>query len=182
MITNHKPTQLFYSFYPSSFGKLLIGAYDNTCFWISFVCTTETDALTQLQETYPSCTLQHQPEATLFVCHALEEYKQHKPLSISVAGSGTPFQHAVWNALLSIPFGDTTAYTAIATQIGAPKAVRAVGSAVGKNPISILIPCHRVIRKNGTFHHYRWGKEHKKALLTFEGYFRPKSAGISPQD
>lgn len=84
---------------------------------------------------------------------------------------GTDFQRKVWAALLTIPKGETRTYSQIAEQIGSPKAVRAVGSAVGVNPISILIPCHRVVPKNGSIGNYRWGSKMKKALLNYEGLY-----------
>lgn len=82
---------------------------------------------------------------------------------------GTPFQAAVWQALLAIPRGSIQTYTDIATQIQHPKAVRAVGSAIGANPIAILIPCHRVVPKGGGIGQYHWGQKVKSALLTWEG-------------
>lgn len=81
---------------------------------------------------------------------------------------GTNFQIKVWEALLSIPTGALTTYEHIATQIGNPRAVRAVGSAVGDNPIAYLIPCHRVIRKSGEFGNYLYGSARKKAILARE--------------
>ncbi|MBU2865935.1 methylated-DNA--[protein]-cysteine S-methyltransferase [Pacificibacter marinus] len=81
---------------------------------------------------------------------------------------GGPFQIKVWEALLSIPSGEVTTYGDIATAIGNPKAVRAVGTAVGRNPISWLIPCHRVLRKSGDLGGYHWGTPVKRALLAYE--------------
>jgi AraC family transcriptional regulator of adaptative response/methylated-DNA-[protein]-cysteine methyltransferase len=81
---------------------------------------------------------------------------------------GGPFQIKVWEALLSIPSGEVTTYGDIASAIGNPKAVRAVGTAVGRNPISWLIPCHRVLRKSGDLGGYHWGTPVKRALLAFE--------------
>ncbi len=81
---------------------------------------------------------------------------------------GTNFQVKVWDALLKIPFGNLTTYQKIAEYIGSPKAVRAVGSAVGNNPIAYLIPCHRVIRKEGKIGEYKWGTLRKKAILGWE--------------
>ena len=88
------------------------------------------------------------------------------PLALFV--SGTNFQLKVWEALLTIPQGALSSYEQIAAQIGQPAALRAVGTAVGHNPIAYLIPCHRVIRKMGEFGNYRWGPARKKALLGWE--------------
>jgi methylated-DNA-[protein]-cysteine S-methyltransferase len=82
---------------------------------------------------------------------------------------GTAFQQAVWQALLSIPFGGSTSYGAIADKINNPAAVRAVGAAVGRNPISILVPCHRVLGKDGSLTGYAGGLDRKIALLRLEG-------------
>lgn len=81
---------------------------------------------------------------------------------------GAPFQIKVWEALLAIPTGHVTTYSDIAVAIGNPKAVRAVGTAVGRNPISWLIPCHRALRKSGALGGYHWGLEVKRAMLAWE--------------
>ncbi|VVN46926.1 Methylated-DNA--protein-cysteine methyltransferase [Pseudomonas fluorescens] len=83
--------------------------------------------------------------------------------------TGTPFQKKVWQALLTIPFGETRSYSQIAEQIGHPSAVRAVGAANGRNPISIIAPCHRVIGASGKLTGFAGGLEAKELLLTLEG-------------
>lgn len=83
--------------------------------------------------------------------------------------AGTPFQRSVWEALRAIPRGKTTTYAELAAAIGSPKAVRAVGAAVGRNPLSILIPCHRVIGRDGSLTGYAGGLTRKKQLLALEG-------------
>lgn len=83
--------------------------------------------------------------------------------------SGTPFQHSVWNALRDIPYGETRSYEDIARAIGNPKAVRAIGQANTRNPILLLVPCHRVINKNGTIGGFGCGVEVKRKLLQLEG-------------
>lgn len=82
--------------------------------------------------------------------------------------SGAPFQIKVWEALLSIPSGHVTTYSEVAKQAGNPKAVRAVGTAVGRNPVSWLIPCHRALRKSGGLGGYHWGLPVKRAMLAYE--------------
>jgi len=92
--------------------------------------------------------------------------------------AGTPFQQAVWNALMSIPLGQTCSYGELAAAIGRPMAVRAVGTAVGRNPISILIPCHRVMGSQGQITGYAGGIWRKQALLKLENAsIKPSSAG-----
>lgn len=83
--------------------------------------------------------------------------------------SGTAFQQAVWRALLQIPRGSTTSYGAISARLGQPSAVRAVGGAVGRNPLSIIVPCHRVLGADGSLTGYAGGLERKVALLQLEG-------------
>jgi len=81
---------------------------------------------------------------------------------------GAPFQIKVWEALLSIPSGHVTTYSQLAAAVGAPRAVRAVGTAVGRNPVSFLIPCHRAIAKSGALGGYHWGLPVKRAMLAWE--------------
>lgn len=87
---------------------------------------------------------------------------------LPLAPSGTPFQQSVWNALCGIPYGETVSYAEIARRIGRPSAVRAVGAANGRNPIAIVIPCHRVIGANGALTGYGGGLDRKRALLLLE--------------
>lgn len=88
---------------------------------------------------------------------------------VPVDPGGTAFQHRVWQALRSIPVGETRSYSDIAAAVGSPGAVRAVGSANGANPVGIVIPCHRVVRADGTIGGYAGGLDRKRALLTHEG-------------
>ncbi len=98
-----------------------------------------------------------------------------KTKSIKVLLKGTPFQLKVWEALLKIPAGCLLAYKDVAERVGDSKASRAVGTAVGQNPIAYLIPCHRVIRETGVLGDYRWGSARKKALLAWESTRSNKS-------
>jgi methylated-DNA-[protein]-cysteine S-methyltransferase len=93
---------------------------------------------------------------------------KRKVFEIKVNPAGTPFQKSVWNELLKIPFGETVSYGEIAERIGNPKSVRAVGLANGSNPVSIIIPCHRVIGKSGSLVGYGGGIENKRFLLELE--------------
>jgi methylated-DNA-[protein]-cysteine S-methyltransferase len=87
---------------------------------------------------------------------------------LEVAPEGTPFQVEVWRALSTIPYGDTCSYAAVAEQVGRPSASRAVGQANGRNPISVVIPCHRVVAAGGGLGGYGWGLERKRWLLDHE--------------
>jgi len=113
-----------------------------------------------------------------FLLQAREELDRYfskpaKPFTFSVPldlNQGTVFQQKVWLALLDIPLGQTVSYQSLAQRIGQPKAVRAIGAAVGRNPISIVVPCHRVLGADGSLTGYAGGLERKKILLSGEGF------------
>lgn len=115
----------------------------------------------------------HKPEAFKKVKHQLQDYFERKRQTFSIDFDfyGTSFQKKVWQALSEIPFGNTRSYQDIAIAIGNPKAVRAVGGAVNKNPLSIVVPCHRVIGKNGKMVGYNGGIDKKEFLLQLESSF-----------
>jgi methylated-DNA-[protein]-cysteine S-methyltransferase len=100
---------------------------------------------------------------------------KRKVFEIKVNPAGTSFQKSIWNELLKIPYGETVSYSEIAERIGNPKSVRAVGLANGSNPVSIIIPCHRVIGKNGSLVGYGGGIENKRYLLELEKKFSGKT-------
>ncbi|MEO0388720.1 MAG: bifunctional helix-turn-helix domain-containing protein/methylated-DNA--[protein]-cysteine S-methyltransferase, partial [Pseudomonadota bacterium] len=112
---------------------------------------------------WPAATYRRDPAAVAPHSHALFETKRAALHLI-----GAPFQIKVWEALLHVPTGHVTTYSEIARAIGSPRAVRAVGTAVGRNPISWLIPCHRALRKSGALGGYHWGLPVKRALLAWE--------------
>lgn len=112
-------------------------------------------------------------ERDALIDRAIEEVDEYfagkrTEFSIPLAPEGTPFQHDVWNALKKIPFGETRSYMDVARTIGKPKAVRAVGAANGRNPLGIIVPCHRVIGADGSLTGYAGGMERKKFLLDLE--------------
>lgn len=98
---------------------------------------------------------------------------QRSRFDLPLAPQGTPFQQAVWRSLLAVPFGATSTYGAIAEAIGKPSAVRAVGAAVGANPLGIVVPCHRIIGRDGTLTGYAGGLERKARLLALESRITP---------
>ncbi len=119
--------------------------------------------------------LQHWPAATFHQDNAATEDKlQHffktgsAPQSLSLHVLASDFQLQVWRALLSIPCGQLSSYSALGRKLGRPQAARAVGRAVGSNPVALLIPCHRVIRQSGELGGYRWGPSRKRAILLRE--------------
>ncbi len=110
------------------------------------------------------------PEKIKFALDAYFQKGKNIPQQlVSKNVQGTTFQKKVWSVIHEIPFGKTITYSQIAHAIGSDQAVRAVGTACGKNPLALFIPCHRVIRKTGEDYHYSWGPERKKELLKIEG-------------
>jgi methylated-DNA-[protein]-cysteine S-methyltransferase len=94
--------------------------------------------------------------------------RERREFTLTLTPRGTAFQQEVWRALLAIPFGATASYADIAERLGRPKAVRAVGAANGANPLAIVIPCHRIVGRDGTLTGYAGGLERKRTLLAFE--------------
>jgi AraC family transcriptional regulator of adaptative response/methylated-DNA-[protein]-cysteine methyltransferase len=94
-----------------------------------------------------------------------------RDLAVPLDVAGTPFQQRVWSELRRIPYGETRSYTNVAESIGAPRAVRAVASACARNPVSLVVPCHRVLRGTGALGGYRWGLKRKEQLLSREHAF-----------
>ncbi|SDH11613.1 methylated-DNA-[protein]-cysteine S-methyltransferase [Pseudomonas benzenivorans] len=109
-------------------------------------------------------------------CRQLDQYfaGRRQRFELRLAPHGTAFQQAVWQALQRIPFGQTSSYSALAEQIARPKAVRAVGAANGANPIAVVIPCHRVIGRDGSLTGYAGGLARKALLLELEGAQLPE--------
>ena len=121
-------------------------------------------ALYDIEQRFPETDFVQNDEKAAFFSKLIFQ-KRERP---TIHPIGTEFQQAVWNALQQIPVGVTTTYAKIADAINRPKAVRAVGTAIGANPIALLIPCHRVIRTDGGLGGYRWGLEIKKMMLEWE--------------
>jgi methylated-DNA-[protein]-cysteine S-methyltransferase len=154
----------YYTFFESPLGKMLL--------------TANAEALTGLhfagEKYYPGVredwreSAEHEPLAR--ARQQLNEYfvGNRTRFDIALAPEGTAFQRTVWHALTSVPFGETRSYGEIAAKIGEPKASRAVGAANGRNPISIIVPCHRIIGASGDLTGYAGGLQRKQALLALE--------------
>jgi len=119
---------------------------------------------------FPTSTLVGDEDRLSPYVRELEEYfaGSRREFSIALDLRGTPFQLSVWDALLKIPYGHCATYSDVAQSIGRPTAVRAVGTAIGANPIPFIVPCHRVLGKNGALTGYRGGLEIKSVLLQLE--------------
>jgi AraC family transcriptional regulator of adaptative response/methylated-DNA-[protein]-cysteine methyltransferase len=157
-----------YGLHPTPFGKCLIGVTEHGVCHLSFVQTSEGDAIDALVNEWKQAQMIEDHKATAQLIKPIFDLSQRGNPSLQLHLRGTNFQLKVWEALLNIPTGAATTYEGIASMIGSPGAVRAVGTAVGHNPVAVLIPCHRVIRKVGEFGNYRYGATRKKALLARE--------------
>jgi AraC family transcriptional regulator of adaptative response/methylated-DNA-[protein]-cysteine methyltransferase len=158
-----------YGFHPTPFGECLLSVTDRGICGLGFVKTEKETMLAALINQWPMASIVESAEATRPYIQQIFRNKlpsESAPLHLFV--KGTNFQIKVWEALIRIPFGAAVTYEDIARHIGNPGAVRAVGTAIGKNPIPFLIPCHRVIRKIGEFGNYGEGPLRKKALLGWE--------------
>lgn len=158
---------IHYGIHITPFGKCLIATTERGICHLGFVDGSEGRAIDNLVEhwKYASMTEDHISTAPL-VNRIFLDGEAGSPLKLHLRG--TNFQIKVWEALMNIPSGAVTTYEHIAARIGNPNAVRAVGSAVGDNPVAYLIPCHRVIRKSGDFGNYLYGSARKKAILARE--------------
>ena len=158
-------------FAPSPFGNCLVAESPRGICHLSFVEPgKEASAWTELQQAWPRANFRRDKAAAANLVEKIfatpQKRDPNRPLRAFVRGS--PFQVRVWRALLRIPSGSLTTYGRLATAMGCPAAARAVGTAVGSNPISYLIPCHRVIRETGILGNYRWGPDRKRAIVAWE--------------
>ena len=162
---------LNYGVFDSPFGTYVLGTINEKIALLHFLAEPETPEAV-VMEAWPEAKLTHNPQAlspltaAIFSTIGTTPSAPEKPLHVLMRGSA--FQLKVWEALLKIPEGRLVSYDQIANAIGQPTASRAVGTAIGNNPIGYLIPCHRVIKKTGIFGGYRWGPERKQAMLGWE--------------
>ena len=156
-----------YSFAESPFGNIIVASTPKGICHLAFA-ENEKEALIQLQLQFPNAGFRQVVDTiqqnALFIF--TQDWKNLSKIKLHL--KGTPFQIKVWEALLKIPMGDVSTYSSIANQLKNPNASRAVGSAVGDNPVAFLIPCHRVIRSTGDFGQYHWGSIRKTAMIGWE--------------
>ena len=156
-----------YSFAESPFGNIIVASTAKGICHLAFA-DDEKEALQQLQSQFPKAEFRQVVDTiqqnTLFIF--TQDWKNLSKIKLHL--KGTPFQIKVWEALLKIPMGDVSTYSSLASGIGNPNASRAVGTAIGDNPVAFLIPCHRVIRSTGEFGNYHWGSTRKTAMLGWE--------------
>jgi AraC family transcriptional regulator of adaptative response/methylated-DNA-[protein]-cysteine methyltransferase len=159
-------------------GRALVGLTDRGVCWFSFVVDGDDGAAVDaFTREWVGARLIEDPPATAPVAAQAFGLTQGGSAPLHLVLRGTNFQIKVWEALLRIPAGAVVSYEHVARAIGQPTATRAVGAAIGRNPISLIIPCHRVIQKSGVIHNYRWGVARKRALLAWEAARREAMAG-----
>lgn len=144
----------------NSFLNILIASTNKGICYIAFYNNKES-AITELHNQFPSATFEKEKNNHFSIFS-----KETKSYILHV--TGTVFQLKVWKALLNIPFGKLATYQELANQISQPKAHRAVGTAIGKNVIAFLIPCHRIIQSSGKLGNYKWSTEQKEKLIEWE--------------
>lgn len=154
-----------WGWFDSAFGPALVMGTDRGICGLAFAAEAgEAATMQDLRQRWPKAAFSENPDALRDWATAALGMTGQTQLHMI----GAPFQLKVWEALLTIPSGHVTTYGEIAQSIGNPKAVRAVGTAVGRNPVSWLIPCHRALRKSGGLGGYHWGLPVKRAMLAWE--------------
>jgi AraC family transcriptional regulator of adaptative response/methylated-DNA-[protein]-cysteine methyltransferase len=162
-----------YGFHATPFGEALVMATDRGVAGIAFVDEdagqTREESLADLTRRWPAADFAHAPDETGRHARRIfstTQWSAEQPIKVVLIG--TDFEVRVWQTLLRIPMGRAVTYADIARHLGNPTATRAVGSAVGRNPISFVVPCHRVLRSDGGLGGYHWGLTRKRALIGWE--------------
>jgi AraC family transcriptional regulator, regulatory protein of adaptative response / methylated-DNA-[protein]-cysteine methyltransferase len=156
-----------YRFSASPFGTILVASTEKGVCYMAFSAADDS-ALEVLKSHFPKARFRQESDAMQQAALAIFHQDWSQPKTVKLHLKGTDFQLKVWEMLLKIPFGKVSTYGAIATQIQNPKASRAVGTAIGSNPVAFLIPCHRVIQASGNLGGYRWGTTRKTAVIAWE--------------
>jgi AraC family transcriptional regulator, regulatory protein of adaptative response / methylated-DNA-[protein]-cysteine methyltransferase len=161
---------LKFGFHPSPFGTALVMATERGLAGLAFADPGEEQAaFVDMSGRWPSATYVEDRAATAPLAQRIFDpnlWRPDRPLRVIMIG--TDFEVRVWEALLKIPFGRLTTYSDLAARVASPKAARAVGAAVGKNPVCFVVPCHRVVGKAGDLTGYHWGLTRKRAILGWE--------------
>jgi AraC family transcriptional regulator of adaptative response/methylated-DNA-[protein]-cysteine methyltransferase len=159
-----------YGFHPSPFGKALVMTTDRGLAGLAFAEEgEEMSALADMMRRWPKARYVEDASATAPLARRVFDPRQWRPETpLRVVLIGSDFEVRVWETLLKVPLGAATSYSAVARHLDRPTAARAVGAAVGKNPISFVVPCHRVLGKSGGLTGYHWGLTRKRAILGWE--------------
>jgi len=163
--TKGKGINIKYGIHNTAFGLCLIANTSRGICALEFIDNDLSDTLTIFKEKWKNANIAENAKDTETLIEIIFG-NDNKPLNILLYG--TDFQMKVWEALINIPYGKLASYSSIARLINQPKASRAVGSAIGKNNIAILIPCHRVIQSLGGLGGYKWGKDRKLSIIAYE--------------
>ena len=163
-----KNLSINYSFAESPFGNLIVASTSKGVCHMAFD-DDETNALNNLKQKFPNATFQRKSDLIQQNALFLFQNDWSQLPEIKLHLKGTQFQLKVWETLLKIPMGQLATYGGIARQIGRANASRAVGTAIGSNPVAFLIPCHRVIQSSGNIGGYMWGNTRKTAIIGWEG-------------
>ncbi len=166
--------RLQYGFADSPFGRILSATSDRGLAYLAFADGREGQALAELERRWPRAALSRDDASAGRIARQVFSERSGR---IVLAPAGTNFQVKVWQALLDLGSRGPTSYGDLAAKIGSPGASRAVGQAVGANPVAWLIPCHRVLRSDGGLGGYRWGVERKRAMLAWEHAAQSRGAG-----
>lgn len=162
-----KSLAINYSFSESPFGSILVASTEKGICYMAFENDKET-ALGNLQHKFPNASFFEKQDALQKNALSIFDKDWTKLNTIKLHLKGTDFQLKVWESLLTIPMGKLSTYGSLAGKIGNPKASRAVGTAIGSNPVAFLIPCHRVIQSTGNLGGYRWGSDRKQMIVGWE--------------
>lgn len=169
MKSGGKELRIDYGIHPTPFGDCLLAQTKRGICRLEFIDTdNQQQILQRLQTDWPQAELREKNRTTAASVTQIFALQQPAQTPLTLLLRGTNFQLKVWQALLKIPPGAITSYGNLAKQLGQPTASRAIGTAIGKNPIGYLIPCHRVLRGDGDIGGYRWGIERKQAILGCE--------------
>lgn len=161
--------KISYGYHPTPFGMCFIAVAERGICRLHFIDEdNKRDEFTVFAKKWHLARLIHDPEYTQTIVHRIfsKGYSETDPMKVIV--KGTNFQLKVWEALLRVPYGSVATFNQLAHMIGEPASVRPVATAVGKNPIPFLIPCHRIIATNGSMGTYHWGRVRKKLILGSE--------------
>lgn len=172
--------EIAYGIHPSPFGDCLLAVTPRGICGLSFAIGDDiAEAVDDLKARWPGARIAEKPRVSKpFFDQVFPKSDKGDDRRITLFVKGTNFQLKVWEALIRIPPGSVTTYGDIASRIGMPTATRAVGTAVGANPVSYLIPCHRVLNSLATFGNYRWGQSRKKAILAWEAGRKNAEVGV----
>ena len=162
--------RIFYGIHKTNIGQVVLARSEQGVCWLGFMVEGyKGNGLQRMCQFYPDSELVRDDDSTaVLMQQILEAWEYDRMDTILLDLRGTDFQKSVWAALLEIPKGQTRTYGEIASKIGRPMASRAVGTAVGENPVSLLVPCHRVVQASGGIGNYGWGVDIKRNLLLEE--------------